>query len=229
MSALLTVRLATWEDVLAAPPHMTAELIDGELYTQSRPRVRHASLSKRILRTLARGDDDPEDLPGWVIEAEVELHLGQPDPRSLVLVPDISGWRSERVPDIEDAVAVEIVPDWVCEILSPETERHDRLVKMDRYASLGVGWAWLVNPAEGLLEVYELQGGMWVRVQTGGPEDEVEVLPFGVKVRLGRWFRTKGGGSVPEITTALGLPSGEGGGTLNVAPPPPGPVSVRAT
>lgn len=192
MPALLKTQPATWEDVVAAPPHMTAELIDGELYTQARPRFRHASLSKRILYALSQDGPDQEDLPGWIIAAEVELHLGQPDPRSLVLVPDLSGWRSERVPDIEDAVAVEVVPDWVCEILSPGTERHDRLVKMDRYAALGVAWAWLVDPAEGLLEVYHLQGGLWVRVQIGGPEDEVEVLPFGVKVRLGGWFRRRG-------------------------------------
>lgn len=182
-------RAATWSDLVAAPPHMTAELIDGELVTQPRPAFRHNKVGARILRSLAPDDPDQDDLDGWVLAPETELHLGSPDPRSLVLVPDISGWRSERVPGIEDEVAVEVVPDWVCEILSPSTARWDRLVKMDQYAGLGVGHAWLVDPGAGVLEVYELRSGLWVRTQAGGPGDVMVVAPFGVEVRLGRWFR----------------------------------------
>ena len=189
MSVLRRTRSATWDDLLAVGPHMTAELIDGGLFTQPRPAARHNRLSKRILRALGPEDPDDDDLAGWVILPETELHLGEPDPRSLVLVPDLSGWRMDRAPDVEHAVAVEIVPDWVCEILSPGTARHDRLVKMDRYASLGVAWAWLIDPVEALLEVYQLQSGVWLRVQTGGPDDVVPVEPFGVRVALERWFR----------------------------------------
>jgi Uma2 family endonuclease len=189
MSALPKPRRATWEDVLAAPAHMTAELIDGELSVLPRPAYKHNKIRGRIFRLLAADDPDGDDITGWVIVQETELHLGSPEPRSLVLVPDLSGWRTGRVDDIEDAVAVEVVPDWVCEILSPSNERYDRLVKMDTYASLGVAWAWLVDPAAELLEVYELRQGVSARVQAGGPEDELDVLPFGVRVKLGRWFR----------------------------------------
>lgn len=188
MSALPKPLPATWEDVVAAPAHMTAELIDGALHVQPRPRTRHGRVNKRILRALA-GDDGLEDLPGWILDAEIELHLGQPDPRSLVVVPDISGWRAERVPDYPDLTAVEVVPDWVCEVLSPSNARYDRLVKMDLYARLGVPWAWLVDPEEELLEVYELRQGLWVRVQAGGPDDERVLEPFGVKMSLGALFR----------------------------------------
>lgn len=189
MSAVPKLRSATWQDVLEAPPHMTAELMDGELHLQARPAFRHARLSARVKTDLQ--DDVGDDLPGWVVGQEIELHLGEPDPRSLVLVPDLSGWRSERVPDIEDALAVEVVPDWVCEILSPSAARHDRFKKMDRYANLGVAWAWLIDPDQQLLEVYELRQGVWARVQAGGPDDELELRPFGVGVRLSRWFRRK--------------------------------------
>lgn len=187
MASVNVRRQATWEDVLAAPPNMVAELIDGSLSLHPRPAVRHVRIHRRVLRTLQGPDED--DVAGWVVLHEVELHLGRPSPRSLVLVPDLSGWRSERYDVAEDAAAIEVVPDWVCEILSPGTHRHDRLVKMDIYARLGVGWAWLVDPAERTLEVFALRDDLWARVQVGGPEDRLTLQPFGVEVDLERWFR----------------------------------------
>jgi len=178
---------ASYVDVLAAPVHMTAELIGGELHLQPRPIRRHNRLNRRISRTLS-GDGDQDDLEGWVVDQESELHLGHPDPRSLVLVPDLCGWRAERAPPLDDDYT-SVVPDWVCEILSPGTERHDRIRKMDLYAQLGVGWAWLVNPATDLLEVFQLVSGGWLRVQTGGPGDTLTLQPFGVTVAMDGWFR----------------------------------------
>ena len=188
MDSFTVRRPASWEDVLAAPENKVAELIDGELVLSSRPSVRNAIACARVLRSL--DGDESDDVEGWAVFREVELHLGQPSPQSLVLVPDLSGWRSERFVGVpEDAAAIEVVPDWVCEILSPGTHRHDRLVKMDIYARLGVGWAWLVDPAERTLEVFALRDGLWTRVQVGGPEDRLTLQPFGVEVDLERWFR----------------------------------------
>ncbi len=82
-----------------------------------------------------------------------------------MLVPDLAGWRAERAQGLADVVAVEVVPGWICEILSPGTHRYDRLVKMDRCARLGVAWAWLVDPAEAVLEVYRLHEGAWLRAE----------------------------------------------------------------
>jgi Uma2 family endonuclease len=187
MDSFTVRRPASWEDVLAAPENNVAELIDGELVLSSRPSVRNAIACARVLRSL--DGDESDDVEGWAVFREVELHLGQPSPRSLVLVPDLSGWRSDRYDVADDAAAIEVVPDWVCEILSPGTHRHDRLVKMDIYARLGVGWAWLVDPAERTLEVFALRDGLWARVQVGGPEDRLTLQPFGVEVDLERWFR----------------------------------------
>lgn len=178
-------RQATWADVVAAPEHMTAELISGDLIVRPRPPVRHARTALRIAQSLAGKDRDAPD--GWVILPAAELHLGRPDPRSLVLVPDFSGWHADAVPDIDDAIAVEVVPDWVCEILSPSTQRHDRVVKMSVYASLGVRHVWLVEPVHGFVEVYELRDGVWARVQAASAEERMVLAPFGV-VEVGRWF-----------------------------------------
>jgi Uma2 family endonuclease len=83
---------------------------------------------------------------------------------------------------------VTVVPDWVCEILSPSTARYDRLVKMDTFARLGVRWAWLIDPAAELLEVYRLRDGLWTRFQAGGPGHVLTLAPFDVEIDLRSWF-----------------------------------------
>lgn len=51
-----------------------------------------------------------------------------------LLVPDLSGWRVERVSELPDQNPLTIVPDWCCEVLSPgSTARTDRLKKLPRY------------------------------------------------------------------------------------------------
>ena len=96
-----------------------------------------------------------------MILAEPELHLGVPSPQTLVLSPDIAGWRRERMPEVPDTAATDTVPDWVCEVLSPGTESHDRLLKMERYRRAGVGWAWIVDANARSIEVYENDGPTW--------------------------------------------------------------------
>jgi Uma2 family endonuclease len=179
-------RLATYDDVLSAPPNHTAELVHGELRLSPRPALRHASIAARLMRRMSGVDPDDDDPPGWVVLPEPECHLGQPVPRSLVLVPDLAAWRAERAPDIATAGVATAAPDWICEILSPSTARYDRLAKMDLYASAGVAWAWLVNPEEQVVEVFRLHDGAWLRVASGGGEDTLTALPFDLTIPLRR-------------------------------------------
>ena len=69
-----------------------------------------------------------------IILDEPELHLCGD-----ALVPDLVGWRRERMPELPDVAAFELAPDWVCEVLSPSTQSHDRVKKMGIYAREGVG------------------------------------------------------------------------------------------
>ena len=73
--------------------------------------------------------------------------------------PDLAAWRSERAPSL-DAVAIHTAPDWVCEVLSPSTEAHDRGTKLPVFARYGVSHAWLVAPALRRLEAYRLDRGV---------------------------------------------------------------------
>jgi Uma2 family endonuclease len=171
-------RRATYEDVLAAPEHVIAQVIDGVLYTMPRPRPRHSRVASRLGAMLIPPFDLGTTGPGgWVILDEPEVHLGHPEPD--ILVPDLAGWRRARMTAIpmEDAF-ITVVPDWICEVLSPSTQRIDRVLKMDVYAREGVGHAWILDPAERTLEVYRLERPRWLRVGAWQEEAVVRVEPF---------------------------------------------------
>lgn len=163
----------------AAPDEVVAEILDGELFTSPRPARPHTRAASRLGRRLGPFDDDPGEPGGWVILDEPELHLG-PNPDKLV--PDLAGWRRERMPDAlgpEDAPAhYDIAPDWVCEVVSPGTERIDRGKKMRIYRREGVRHAWLINPVAQTLEVYRLDEGRWSLLDTYEGDDVVRAEPF---------------------------------------------------
>jgi Uma2 family endonuclease len=156
----------------AAPPEAVAEIIDGVLYLHSRPVTRHGRASSRLFRDLGPFDDDPR---GWVILPEPELHLG---PRPDKLAPDLAGWRREQMPKLPHEAALTLAPDWVCEVLSPSTERIDRGDKMRIYRREGVRHLWLLNPEAQTLEVYRNDGTWWSLLETHEGEARPRVEPF---------------------------------------------------
>jgi len=97
-----------------------------------------------------------------------------------VVVPDLAGWRRARMPSLpspEDH-RFEVVPDWVCEILSPSTAGKDRQDKMPLYAHYEVQYAWLIDPVHRMLEVYRLDTATWIKVGHFADDDQVTAPPF---------------------------------------------------
>jgi Uma2 family endonuclease len=187
-------RAATYDDVLAAPEGMTAEILAGELYLSPRPAADHVSIEGDVFGDLRerfgrrRGGPGPG---GWWILIEPELHLGDPDPTTIVAVPDIAGWRRERLPEIPRAAAITVAPDWICEVLSPGARnvRRDRIVKPEVYASRGIGHLWLIDPVAQLLEVHRLVGGLYARAQAFSGDVRVRAEPFdAVELDIGAWW-----------------------------------------
>src|SRR5204862_2517969 len=146
-------RRATYADLLEVPEHLVAEIIDGELLTRPRPASPHALATSAIGSALFdrfNGPPGGSDAPGgWWILDEPELHLGDD-----VLVPDLAGWRRERMPVLPEVVFFELAPDWICEVTSPSSTRLDRIKKLPRYATNGIDHAWIVDPRAHSLEVY---------------------------------------------------------------------------
>jgi Uma2 family endonuclease len=166
-------RRATYQDVLDAPEHKVAEILDGELYLSPRPAGPHGSVFTTLVGELeppfGRGRGGPG---GWIILGEPELHLGED-----VCVPDLAGWRRERLSST-DHIYFEIAPDWVCEVLSRSTERHDRAKKLRIYARAGVSYAWLVSPRARTLETYRNIDGHWSLITTYADEERIRAEPF---------------------------------------------------
>lgn len=168
-------RRATYEDVLAAPRHLVAELVRGTLHTHPRPAPPHARASSRLGSCLGRPFDEGDGGPGgWWILDEPELHFPSGD----VLVPDLAGWRVGRMPELPKTAFFELTPDWVCEVLSPSTEAEDRADKMPIYAEAGVEHAWLVDPILKTLEVHRRAGERWLVIATYKGDARVRAEPF---------------------------------------------------
>lgn len=188
----------TYEDYLAVPEGVRAELLDGELFMSPQPNGRHV----RVLSVLGAvvgtrfglsGQGGARDPGGWWVLGRPECHLAL-DRR--VVIPDLAGWRRERMPSPPmDSHKFSVVPDWVCEVLSPSTAGYDTIIKMPKYLEAGVQWVWIVDPVGRRIDVYRAGDGEWLeagaydgelvgevggsRAARLGPFDEVE-LELGV-------------------------------------------------
>lgn len=167
-------RNATYQDVIDSPEHRVAEIIDGDLYTSPRPASPHAHAASTLGMDLGgafqRGRGGPG---GWRILFEPELHLG-----AHVVVPDLAGWRIERMPQVPAVAYFELSPDWVCEVLSPSTARLDRIQKLRIYGEHGVAHAWLLDPLHRTLEVYRRHEEHWLLAQSFVEDSPVHAEPF---------------------------------------------------
>ena len=180
-------RRATYQDLLEVPNHLVAEILDGELVVSPRPSGPHTAAASVIGMDIGgafhRGRGGPG---GWWIVHEPELHFDKD-----TLVPDLGGWRRERLPIYPDGPFVTLAPDWVCEVLSDRTRRLDRTRKMPIYAREGVAWVWIVDPLAETLEVFRLQTGAWMLRSSHVGSDDVRAEPFdAVPLALGAlWDR----------------------------------------
>ncbi len=174
MSTVPRKRPATYEDILALPPHVTGQIVDGELFASPRPANPHATAASTLGMDIGgayqRGRGGPG---GWWIVFESEIHLGRN-----VLVPDLAGWRRSRLPAIPPTAFFTLAPDWICEVLSPSTTSFDRVKKMRVFAAEGVGHAWLVDPVARTLEVYRLAEGRWVLLSAHEGTEVARAEPF---------------------------------------------------
>ncbi|MBI4952798.1 MAG: Uma2 family endonuclease [Myxococcales bacterium] len=165
----------TLADLDALPPGVKGEIIEGVLYTMTRPRGAHQSTGTAIGGDLRGPFDRGRGGPGgWWILVEPGIELpGTPE-----IAPDVAAWRRARLPELPEEEPIRVVPDWVCEILSSSTRRHDLLVKKPYYARIGVAHHWLVDLASRTLTAYRLEGGRWVELGVFGDETAARIEPF---------------------------------------------------
>lgn len=172
------------EDLLDLPRHLIGEIIDGELITHPTPAPRHSFAAGRLLHILIPPFEKGIGGPGgWLFLLEPYLSLG-----SQTIVPDIAAWRLERLTEFPEPAFVEIVPDWVCEFISPSSVTKDMKRYPPIYARYGVEYRWLGDPRRGkqTLETFVLENGEWDRTGKFQGDGEVAAPPFAeVPFRLG--------------------------------------------
>jgi Uma2 family endonuclease len=164
---------ATYDDLVRVPEHYVAEMFDGELYASPRPAFPHARAAGVLHAKLGDSFDFGDGPGGWLIFIEPELHFGND-----VLVPDLAGWRRERLPSLPNDAYLTLAPDWICEVLSPSTEYIDRGKKLRIYAREGVAHAWLVDPLRQSLEVLTLESGSLEQIEEHYGTSTVRARPF---------------------------------------------------
>ena len=167
-----------YEQLLALSDNVVGEIINGELVVSPRPSgpaiVAASFLGDELVGPFSKGRGGPG---GWWILDEPEIEF---EHESQHYVPDLAGWRRERMPEVPSGHIFTVVPDWVCEVVSPSSRRYDRIEKPAVYARHAVGHYWVIDPEAQTLEAFQLEGSNWLRIGGYSQAEKVRVAPFEV-------------------------------------------------
>ena len=181
-----SMKAPTLADLDALPPGIVGEIIEGVLYTMTKPRMRHQRTTRLIGGRVGEPFDNGVGGPGgWWIVTEPGIEL----PNTPEISPDIAGWRRERMPELPGDEPIRMVPDWVCEILSKTTRRHDLLRKLPYYAKVGAPYAWIVDLEARVVTAYRLESPDWRLIGTYSDETEARIAPFdAIPINIADWW-----------------------------------------
>jgi Uma2 family endonuclease len=174
-----------YEELLALPDDVIGEIMEGELVVTPLPTPAATSTKLALAAELNKATAESAGRHGWWLFDDARLRLG-----SNILVPDLAGWRRQRMPKKSDKKYFEVPPDWACEVLSPTSAVIDRTRKVRLYASYGLCWLWVVDPPHRTVEVLWLEGDEWVVVGAFGGDEKAHIAPFdGFEIQLSTLWR----------------------------------------
>jgi Uma2 family endonuclease len=175
---------ATYSVLNALPKGWVGEIVEDELVASPRPLAAQTRAAFMLGVELGEQLDPRRGGNGrWCFLRAPELHLGRD-----VLVPDLAGWRRDRVsePPEPSEPFLTLAPDWVCEVVSPVTIALDRVRKLPLYAQHGVSHAWFIDPQARTLEVFQRLKRGWLFAASYEGDALVRVEPFSnVSLELG--------------------------------------------
>ena len=164
----------TFADCLTWGESERIEIINGEAVMMAPPTRIHQEILMELSRQLA---NFLEGKKCKVYHAPFAVRLFEKDGDSpenvdTMVEPDISVVCDH---DKLDKYGCKGAPDLVVEVLSPSTQRHDRLVKLDLYQRASVREYWIVSPDEKTVQVFLLDGGLMQPHEVYGKEDIAKV------------------------------------------------------
>jgi Uma2 family endonuclease len=153
----------TYADYLTWSGTYGDELINGAAYVREppAPSPSHQGIIVELCRQAANA---LEGKPCRVYVAPFDVRLPKSteadDQVDTVVQPDVL-----IVSDLKklDARGMRGAPDWVAEVLSPSTARHDQTIKLSAYERAGVREVWLIDPIDRTLAIYQLAAGYYGR------------------------------------------------------------------
>ncbi len=187
MTIKSTVPLPTLADLDALPPGIVGEIIEGVLYEMPYPGTEHQHVLIQIIADLGWAFSRGSSSPGrwWILH---RLPSEFPD-GTLEIVPDVAGWRRERMPVLSDHAPNRVVPDWTCEIVSSRTRHHDVTIKRPYYARIGVPHLWLVDIEERVVIAHRLDADRYTVIGRYREGSEVRIEPFdAVPLNVAAWW-----------------------------------------
>jgi Uma2 family endonuclease len=172
--------LYTYADYLDRNEEERYELIDGLAVMMSPPLTSHQRVCRNLFAQIL---DYLKDKPGEAFFAPFSVRL-DPAPDlsdTTVLEPDIVVVLD---PSKIDSRGCNGAPDFVIEVLSPSTARHDRLIKYQKYLRAGVNEYWIADPDTKSVQACVLErGGYIVNMYGDTARVPVGVLP-GCRINL---------------------------------------------
>ncbi len=154
-------RRHTYADYLRWSRTYGDELIDGTAYVREPPAPTwaHQMIVGEVYRQIANA---LEGKPYRVCVAPSDIRLPKFDEKDelvdTVVQPDVF-----IISDLRkvDAQGLRGAPDWLAEVLSPGTARHDQFIKLPVYERAGVREVWLIDPAGRTVSIYRLEAGCY--------------------------------------------------------------------
>ncbi|MBI4569811.1 MAG: Uma2 family endonuclease [Planctomycetes bacterium] len=169
----------TYDDYVEMSRDRRCELLDGELIMPPAPGTPHQGTSMDCGEKLNRFVKRKK--LGTVFAAPTDVVLS---PHTTVQ-PDLLFISKAREAIITEA-NVQGAPDWVAEIISPDSVERDRVIKKRLYARHGVKEYWIIDPAARSIDVYLLEKGMYrlaQRVEGKGKVTSTVITGFSVTVQ----------------------------------------------
>ena len=146
----------TFADALSWEEDERIEIIEGDAVMMSPPLREHQAISGALFAQLYRYLEGKQC---QVYAAPFAVRLferegDRPEDVDTMVEPDITVVCD---PSKLDDVGCKGAPDLVMEILSPSTQRHDKLTKFNLYQRAGIREYWIVDPAGKSVQVFALE------------------------------------------------------------------------
>ena len=170
--------VSLFEYLTAGPHHFgsRSEYVQGTVVQKSAAGGVHGDIQSLVSREVSnsfRKKPTDDGRGGWWIKTETSILL----PRMQeVRIPDVLGWRRDRVPENPTNWPVEILPDWVCEV-SVATLREDLREKKHAYEREEIPFYWVVDCHSDRIIGFQLQNSKYTQIFELFKEDGLQALP----------------------------------------------------